>query len=177
VRAHFEEQRVEFTGLEDEFSKKVYSFFKDRISELYPLDPSPEDPLQVQREAHESFLSSRSETLLGRDVMLSEIMDYAKHGGTTSSPLLIIGTAGAGKSAVQAKTAADCQLLAAQDNFPRIAGQTKKWKVIFHFVGATPGSTDLAFFLQRLIKELKPDLKDVLTDLDSLVQQANSLIS
>ena len=31
-----------------------------------------------------------------------------------------------------------------------------KWKVYFHFVGATPGSTDLAFFLQRLTKELNP---------------------
>ena len=27
-------------------------------------------------------------------------------------------------------------------------------KVFFHFVGATPGSTDLAFFLQRLSREI-----------------------
>lgn len=32
---------------------QVYDFFKERIENLYPLDPSPEDPLQVQREAHE----------------------------------------------------------------------------------------------------------------------------
>ena len=41
------------------FNSKVYSFFKERIEELYPLDPSPEDPIQAQREAHEvrrSFL-------------------------------------------------------------------------------------------------------------------------
>ena len=31
-------------------------------------------------------------------------------------------------------------------------------KVFFHFVGATPRSTDLASFLQRLTKELKPDM-------------------
>ena len=30
----------------------------------------------------------------------------------------------------------------------------EKWKVFFHFVGATPGSTDLAFFLQRLTREI-----------------------
>ena len=27
-------------------------------------------------------------------------------------------------------------------------------RVFFHFVGATPGSTDLAFFLQRLSREI-----------------------
>ena len=30
--------------------------------------------------------------------------------------------------------------------------------MFFHFVGATPGSTDLAFFLQRLVKEVNPSL-------------------
>ncbi|CAB3986857.1 Hypothetical predicted protein [Paramuricea clavata] len=55
--------------------------------------------------------------------------------------------------------------------------QMLKWKVYFHFVGATPGSTDLAFFLQRLTKELNPRKTDVVSDLDSLVQLANSLLS
>ena len=32
----------------------------------------------------------------------------------------------------------------------------EKWQVFFHFVGATPGSTDLAFFLQRLTREINP---------------------
>ena len=38
----------------------------------------------------------------------------------------------------------------------RTGNQTAK--VFFHFVGATPRSTDLASFLQRLTKELKPDM-------------------
>ena len=46
----------------------------------------------------------------------------------------------------------------------------KQWKVFFHFVGATPGSTDLAFFLQRLTKEVKPDMKDIASDLETLIQ-------
>ena len=49
--------------------------------------------------------------------------------------------------------------------------------MFFHFVGATPGSTDLAFFLQRLTKEVKPDLKDILSDLESLIQLSNSLLA
>lgn len=46
----------------------------------------------------------------------------------------------------------------------------KQWRVFFHFVGATPGSTDLAFFLQRLTKEVKPDMKDIASDLETLIQ-------
>ena len=38
---------------ESEFCKKVYDFFQKRIEEMYPLDPSPTDPLQIQKEAHE----------------------------------------------------------------------------------------------------------------------------
>jgi len=44
-------------------------------------------------------------------------------------------------------------------------------------VGATPGSTDLAFFLQRLTKEVKPDMKDIASDLETLIQLTNSLLS
>lgn len=49
--------------------------------------------------------------------------------------------------------------------------------MFFHFVGATPGSTDLAFFLQRLTKEVKPDIKDIVSDLETLIQLSNSLLS
>ena len=52
---------------------QVYDFFKGRIEELYPLDPSPEDPLQVQREAHETFLDSRSQCVLGRDKLITQV--------------------------------------------------------------------------------------------------------
>lgn len=44
-------------------------------------------------------------------------------------------------------------------------------------MGATPGSTDLAFFLQRLTKEVKPDMKDIVSDLETLIQLSNSLLS
>ena len=41
-------------------SLQVYDFFQKRIEELYPLDPSPTDPLQIQKEAHEVFITTIS---------------------------------------------------------------------------------------------------------------------
>ena len=55
--------------------------------------------------------------------------------------------------------------------------ENSRWRVFFHFVGACPGSTDLAFFLQRLTKEVKPDMKDIVSDLETLIQLTNSLLS
>ncbi|XP_065641448.1 nephrocystin-3 isoform X1 [Hydra vulgaris] len=52
-----------------------------------------------------------------------------------------------------------------------------KWKIFYHFVGATHGSTDLAFFLQRLTKEVKPDLKETVSNIETLMQLTNSLLT
>merc|ERR1719494_24318 len=59
VKCKVNDDKVWFDGLkgdDSEFCQTVYDFFKNRIEELYPLDPSPQDPLQIQREAHETFL-------------------------------------------------------------------------------------------------------------------------
>jgi len=178
VTGKYDDGKITFKGLSGEdtiFSKTVYDFFKGRIEELYPLDPSPEDPLQVQREAHETFLDSRSQCVLGRDKLITQITDYYTS-DSTKSPLLVIGTAGAGKSALMAKCAADARHKA-ENGLMKIPDGHKKWQVFYHFVGATPGSTDLAFFLQRLTKEVKPDIKDIVSDLESLIQLTNSLLS
>ncbi|XP_057298417.1 TPR repeat-containing protein DDB_G0287407-like isoform X1 [Hydractinia symbiolongicarpus] len=177
VEGVFSHGKVEFKGLsgDSQFSQKVYDFFKTRIEELYPLDPSPLDPLQVQKEAHETFLDSRSQCVLGRDKIIEQIKNYA-YTDDGVSPLLVIGTAGAGKSALMAKCAADTVYMASENKLTVPSG-FKKWRVFFHFVGATPGSTDLAFFLQRLTKEVKPDMKDIVSDLETLIQLSNSLLS
>merc|ERR1719494_810557 len=179
VESNVHNGKVEFKGLggESEFSHKVFSFFKSRIEELYPLDPSPEDPLQVQREAHETFLDSRSQTVLGRDKMLEQIDNYVLNGASSMAPLLVVGIAGAGKSAVIAKSAHSATTLATEGKIRSSNSEDKKkWRVFFHFVGATPRSTDLASFLQRLTKELRPDTKEVLSDLDSLISLAYNLL-
>nr|XP_047125336.1 TPR repeat-containing protein DDB_G0287407 [Hydra vulgaris]XP_047125337.1 TPR repeat-containing protein DDB_G0287407 [Hydra vulgaris] len=177
VKGKYNHGVVEFEGLSGNspFSQTVFDFFQKRIEILYPLDPSPEDPLQVQKEAHETFLDSRSQCVLGRDKLISQIDHYSKH-DNSRTPLLVIGTAGAGKSALMAKCASNAIQMAEKNEIAVPAG-FKKWKIFFHFVGATPGSTDLAFFLQRLTKEAKPDMKDIVSDLETLIQLTNSLLT
>lgn len=160
------------SGSDSIFYKTVFEFFRDRIEHQYPLDPTPEDPLEAQRTAHESFLDTRGQVVLGRDKILADIHDYIVN-DTTNAPLLLIGNAGSGKSAIMAKSANDAIAKAERGE---LMG-TKTCKVFFHFVGATPGSTDLAFFLQRLSREINVSKRDVVSDLDSLVQLTNSLLS
>lgn len=171
--------KVNFKGIsgdESEFSKTVHDFFLKRIEELYPLDPSPMDPLQIQKESHEMFLDSRSSCVLGRDKMLDEIEHYVVNGNKSMAPLLVVGFAGAGKSALIAKSAHKATMLAAEKQI-KMSDLKKPCKVFFHFVGATPRSTDLASFLQRLTKEIKPDQLEVLSDLDSLINLSFNLLS
>lgn len=170
------ESGEEFSGLSDDspFANTVFDFFQSRIDELYPLDQGPLDPLQMQRDAHEMFLDSRSTCVLGRDKILVQIENYVKVGCSSKAPLLVVGTAGAGKSAIMAKSAHRTTELVENGmiNMPC----KEKCKVFFHFVGATPRSTDLASFLQRLVKEINPNLKEVVSDLDSLISLSYNLL-
>lgn len=176
------ENKVELSGLsgsQSEFSNTVYNFFEKRIEKLYPLDPTPQNPLQVQREAHEMFLDSRSTVVLGRDKLLDQMENYAINGNKSGAPLLIVGFAGAGKSALMAKSAHHASELCAAGaikNMPNLPAGSTKCNVFFHFVGATPRSTDLASFLQRLTKEIRPETKEVLSDLDSLISLSYNLL-
>ncbi|XP_057298336.1 TPR repeat-containing protein DDB_G0287407-like [Hydractinia symbiolongicarpus] len=117
----------------------------------------------------QTFLDNWSRCVLGRDKLTEQIKSYI-HSSSAVSSLLLVGNGGAGKSAVMAKCASDI-LRSTHSN------EKVKWRVFFHFVGATPGSTDLAFFLQRLTKEVKPDMKDTANDLETLIQLSNSLLS
>ena len=53
----------------------------------------------------QTFLDSRSATVLGRDKLLNQIEDYVCNGNKSRAPLLVVGIAGAGKSALMAKSA------------------------------------------------------------------------
>ncbi|XP_047125381.1 TPR repeat-containing protein DDB_G0287407 isoform X1 [Hydra vulgaris] len=177
---HDENGAWSFTGLsgpDSAFSNTIYDFFQHQIEFLYPLDPSPQDPLQIQREAHETFLDSRSSCVLGRDKLLTQIEYYVINGNLNKScsPLLVVGIAGAGKSALMAKSAQRAIQLSNKGQILNMKS-SKKCNVFFHFVGATPRSTDLASFLQRLTKELRPEMHEVLCDLDALITLSYNLL-
>ncbi|EDV25204.1 uncharacterized protein TRIADDRAFT_25073 [Trichoplax adhaerens] len=163
--------RVKGLGADSTFVKTVIDFFKARIGHQYPLDNSAMDPLELLRESHESFLNSRSSTVLGRDEMLDQIQDYICS-RSSGVPLVIVGVAGAGKSAVIARSAATTVNKALNHDIP----SNKGWNVFYHFIGAAPGSTDLGFMLQRMLKELKY-VGEIPADTESLVRLSNTVLS
>ncbi|XP_019645560.1 PREDICTED: TPR repeat-containing protein DDB_G0287407-like isoform X1 [Branchiostoma belcheri] len=167
--------KVYLKGLDGVFTQKVLEFFKDRISRQYPLDNTPANPYQRQREAHESFMKNRAEVVLGRDLVLREIQDHIA-GIAVEAPLVLVAGPGSGKSAVMARTANDTVVNALQNTIPG-AGD-KGWHVFFHFVGATPGSTDLELMLKRLLKELGVVNDSTMPkDLESTVQLTTAVLS
>ncbi|XP_072023611.1 telomerase protein component 1-like [Amphiura filiformis] len=143
--------KVEFNGLQEVFSKKIFDFFKERIEEQYPMPDYNLDPYQQAREAHEAFMKSRGATVLGRNNMLETIKEYVEEIGNDRA-LIITGGAGTGKSSITARTADVAQLMAANNQIP--GGGSQGWHVFYHFVGAVPGSTDLEQCIKRLLKEL-----------------------
>ena len=52
---------------------QVLNFFKERIAEQYPLLEAKDNPLERQREAHEAFMTSKAESVLGRDGVIKEV--------------------------------------------------------------------------------------------------------
>ncbi|RDD44551.1 Telomerase protein component 1 [Trichoplax sp. H2] len=165
---------IRVKGLEADsiFVKSVIEFFKARISYQYPLDKSKMDPLETIREAHESFLNTRSSTVLGRDTILEKIQEYIM-APASGLPMVIIGVAGAGKSAVMARSAATTVAKALNNDIP--GGSNKGWNVFYHFIGAAPGSTDLGFMLQRMLKEIKY-VGEMPADTESLVRLSNTTL-
>ncbi|RDD44593.1 Telomerase protein component 1 [Trichoplax sp. H2] len=165
--------RVRGLGSESIFVKTVIEFFKRQISHQYPLDHSSMDMLEVIREAHEVFLNTRSSTVLGRDEILDQIQDYisSKDSGV---PMVLVGVAGAGKSAIIARSAATTVNKANNNDIK--GGSNKGWNIFYHFIGAAPGSTDLGFMLQRMLKELKY-VGEIPADTESLVRLSNITLS
>ncbi|XP_033636001.1 telomerase protein component 1-like isoform X1 [Asterias rubens] len=144
--------KVQMEGL-DQFKKVIFEFFKTRIAEQYPLDANIKlDPYELQREAHDSFMKSRSVSVIGRNDVLQRMEDFLT-GVSTGVPLLLLGGPGSGKSSIMAKVSDIAVSRAANGQIP--GGGDKDWHVFYHFVGAIPGSTDVEKMLKRLLKEMK----------------------
>ena len=73
---HYDEQQncVKLKGLDEFFSEKVFEFFKNRIEQQYPLTiKETNDPYEVIRDKHESFMKSSAGVLIGRDDILNQV--------------------------------------------------------------------------------------------------------
>jgi hypothetical protein len=98
----------------------VVDFFKDRIGVQYPLEKVTTDPFAAAYEAHESFMRSRSENLVGRQNIMDEVrschflsysygvaflcqmLEYITS-EANHVPFLLVGNPGSGKSSIMAK--------------------------------------------------------------------------
>ncbi|ELU16709.1 hypothetical protein CAPTEDRAFT_199172 [Capitella teleta] len=189
IRSRFPSKRivnypVEFLGVNSNtglpevhvgevFSKKVVEFFKERIGAQYPLDKVTSDPYAAQYEAHESFMKSRCDNVIGRRDIIDEIMEYICS-EANSVPFLLVGNAGSGKSSIIAKIA---EITATRATLKKIPGGGKTgWKVFYHFVGAVPGSTELLKLLMRLVKEIGT-VSELPGNLESASQTTTGLLA
>ncbi|XP_077984629.1 telomerase protein component 1-like [Glandiceps talaboti] len=149
----------------DQFGDQVLDHFQDLLAYQYPTDKlhDAEDIAQVQREEHEIFMANRSQVLLGRDNEVQAITDYIN--SSSNVPLVVVGKPGAGKSALIAYMA------------EKYVQNTEKYKVFYHFVGATPGSTNLHRLLSRIWTELMHHSDPVPVDLDELIRSMANVYS
>ena len=114
----------------------------EAIKVEYP-DPAtlPEpDPLDAERAYHDFFIETRTELFVGQRHLLARLHEFAS--GDTPGPMVVSGTPGCGKSALLARFVSQ---------FRRLEPEAF---VLYHFVGASPGSTDPRQMLRRLCGEL-----------------------
>jgi hypothetical protein len=156
------------------FAKKIIKFFKERIDDQYPLLTEHVDLMLSQHLAHEAFLDRLSMTVLGRDKILDDIQTYVND-ARCKTPLVILGSTGAGKSAVMARSVA---ITLKNESLNAISRNGKtSWILFYHFVGAVPGSNDLGHVLQRLLKKLGLLKDNIPPVMDCLILEVHRVLS
>lgn len=108
------------------------------IDRLFPAGSEP-DPLDEEAADHEQFARSRAAVYVARPEAFRHLDAHASGDGP---PLVVLGESGGGKSAL-------------------VANWALRWRernpddfVLFHFVGASPGSTDWSSMVRRLVAEI-----------------------
>lgn len=136
-----EDGKVKPTGL-DAFGEQVLEDLWSAIEMEYPV-PVPElhpDELAIERAYHDEFIEGRCQRFIGRRDLIEQMTAYAD--GENNVPLVITGTPGCGKSALMA-------------NFARAYATIHSDVLVLpHFIGVSPGSTDIRRTLLRLCREL-----------------------
>ena len=109
------------------------------IENLYPESSIP-DPLDRAAADHEAYAASRRRVYIGRPEYIERLDAHAAGDGP---PLVVLGEAGGGKSAL-------------------LANWTHHWRehhpdtpLIVHFIGAAPDSADWMAMLRRLLGEFQ----------------------
>jgi len=134
-----EDGKVRLSELET-FGQKMLEDLWSAISSEHTDEGAPHDDLAVERAYHEAFIEGRSRRFIGRGEHLQALAKYSD--GDEDAPLIVVGTPGSGKSALLANFARD---------YARAHPETL---VLTHFIGVSPGSTNIRHMLLRLCREL-----------------------
>lgn len=129
-------------GLED-FGQRVLHNIWNAIQRDYPDSDNCEDPVEAATAIHNAFAESRASSFVGRRTLLKqacETISSANHG-----LVVVAGKPGSGKSAFMAALAQYCM-----ENAVFASNH-----ILTHFIGAAPGSSNIAALLTRLCLELK----------------------
>ena len=121
------------------FGRFVLEDLVGAIDRLFPRAELP-DPLDRTADQHEAFARSRTRACVAQERYFPQL---DAHAGKTSPPLVIIGDAGSGKSA----------LLASWSRHYR-DGHPEEFALI-HFLDAGSDSSDWMALLRRIMQELK----------------------
>jgi telomerase protein component 1 len=106
------------------------------------------DELTAERLLHEQFIESHSRNFVGRGSFINGLVSYCdtpKPSTEIVRPLVVIGEPGAGKTSLMSSFVSQYSsaMKEQDDTF-----------VLFHFVGAAPGSTNIRHVLSRLVHEV-----------------------
>lgn len=126
----------------EELGKLVLEDLKGVIERLYPEASAPGS---LEREAahHEAVAERLRRIFVGREKYFEQLDRHVLGNGP---PLVVLGAAGVGKSALLANWSA------------RYRQEHPSKPVILHFIGASPQSTDWSAMLRRILSEISARL-------------------
>jgi hypothetical protein len=133
------DSNVMLTDLEA-LGERVLEDLWSAIEQEYRGDLNPPDDLAIERSYHERFMDRHSQHFIGRRGLLNELTEYADW--DYRIPLTVTGVSGCGKSALLAAFAREYTA-----NHPSTF-------VLSHFIGVSPGSTDIRRTLLRMCREM-----------------------
>jgi tetratricopeptide (TPR) repeat protein len=128
----------------EEFGNKVQEQLWQAIEEMYPLDESENDPLQIENKYHENVIDQITRIFVGRNHLISGINNFIQ--GKNDQPLFINGRSGSGKSALLAKI------------FQIYKNENPDAVCIARFIGASPASKNILKLIENLIQQLGVEL-------------------
>ena len=156
-----EVQNKPMVGGLEQFGERVLYSLWNAIQRDYPEEELNQDAITQAAAHHTAFQDSRASTFIGRRVLLQKAREIIDH--PDNQLVVVTGKAGCGKSAFMAALAQDYTA----NSHKKLAMDL----VIPHFIGAAPGSANIAQLLTRLCHEMKRrfevsrDIPDDYTDL------------